>query len=158
MVMTYMAPFFLYSITSSQIHFSNDPRPIVSWVATALMIAAVLTFLLRKVFANAELIRRKRLGMEGEIATGQELNQLMLDGCRVFHDVPFEYGNIDHVVVSKSGVFAVETKMHAKSNDSGSEKVIVDFDNNRLQFSDWNWGIPVKQLETNSRWLSRALI
>ena len=95
--------------------------------------------------------------MEGEVATGEELNQLMLDGCRVFHDIPFEYGNIDHVVVSTSGVFSVETKTHAKSNQSGSEKVTIDFNNDTVRFSDWTWKIPAKQLETNSRWLSQYL-
>ena len=95
--------------------------------------------------------------MEGEIATGEELNQLMLHGCRVFHDLQFEYGNIDHVVVSQSGVFSVETKTLAKANHSGSEKVTVDFANNRIQFTDWNCPIPTKQLKTNSRWLSQYL-
>jgi len=35
----------------------------------------------------------------------------MLEGCHVFHDVPMEpYGNIDHVIVAHSGIYAVETK------------------------------------------------
>jgi hypothetical protein len=156
-IMTFMGPFLLYSITLSQIHFSSRPNPTVSWIGFLVIGVAALVYFLRQIFANFETIRRKRLGMEGEIATGEELNQLMLHGCRVFHDLPFEYGNIDHVVVSQSGVFSVETKTLAKSNESGSEKVTVDFTNNRIQFSDWNWGIPFKQLETNSRWLSQYL-
>ena len=51
------------------------------------------------------------LGLDGELATAEELNQLMLDGCRVFHDVPIRYGNVDHVVVHRSGVYAVNTKL-----------------------------------------------
>lgn len=156
-LMTIMGPFLLYSITLSQIHFSSRPNPTVSWAGFVVIGFLAMVYFLRQIFRNIEMIRRKRLGMEGEIATGEELNQLMLHGCRVFHDLPFEYGNIDHVVVSQSGVFSVETKTLAKSNDSGSEKVTVDFNNNRIQFSDWNWGIPAKQLETNSRWLSQHL-
>jgi homoserine kinase len=45
----------------------------------------------------------------------EEINLLMLDGCRVFHDVPIEpYGNIDHVIVAPSAVYAVETKTRRK--------------------------------------------
>ena len=31
------------------------------------------------------------LGLDGELATAEELNQLMRDGCRVFHDIPFRH-------------------------------------------------------------------
>lgn len=59
--------------------------------------------------------RNHRLGFHGERAVAEELNQLMLQGCRVFHDVPMEpYGNIDHVIVAPSGVYAVETKTRRK--------------------------------------------
>ena len=58
--------------------------------------------------------------------TSEELNQLMLDGCRVFHDIPFPYGNIDHVVVSRSGVYSVNAKMCGKPKEGGSVDVVVD--------------------------------
>ncbi|MBN1547047.1 MAG: NERD domain-containing protein [Syntrophaceae bacterium] len=51
-----------------------------------------------------------RLGYEGEMATGQELNMLMLEGYHVFHDFPADRFNIDHIVVSPNGVIAIETK------------------------------------------------
>ena len=54
--------------------------------------------------------RNLRLGYEGEIAVGQELNQLMLQGKHVYHDFPADKFNIDHIVVGRSGIFAVETK------------------------------------------------
>ncbi len=54
------------------------------------------------------------LGLDAELAVGQELNQLMLNGCRVYHDFPAENFNIDHVVAGPGGVYAVETKGRAK--------------------------------------------
>ncbi len=67
------------------------------------------------------LVRRRRwheklrLGYRGERAVGEELNRLMLDGCRVFHDVPLSKDwNLDHVVVAPSGVYAIETKTQAR--------------------------------------------
>ena len=47
-----------------------------------------------------------RLGFEGERATGQELMMLMRDGAWVYHDLPYKYGNIDHIVIAPGGVFA----------------------------------------------------
>ena len=53
-------------------------------------------------------------GLRGEEYTGQELNFLMRDGAYVFHDIPYKYGNIDHVVVCQSRILAVETKAYSK--------------------------------------------
>ncbi len=80
--------------------------------------------------------RDYRLGFAGERAVAEELNQLMLDGCRVFHDVPMEpYGNIDHVLVAPAGVYAVETKTRRKRKTSGGKREYeVVFDGKMLQF------------------------
>jgi Nuclease-related domain len=60
----------------------------------------------------------------------------MLDGCRVFHDVPMEpYGNIDHVLVAPDGVYAVETKTRRKRKTSGGKREYeVVFDGKKLLF------------------------
>jgi hypothetical protein len=51
------------------------------------------------------------LGFYGERAVGEEINQLMLNGCHVFHDFPADpKWNIDHIIVAPSGVHVVETK------------------------------------------------
>lgn len=59
-------------------------------------------------------IQRRRLGMQGEQVVGQILNELLREGCLVFHDFPQEGWNIDHVIVSPTGVYAVETKTRRK--------------------------------------------
>jgi hypothetical protein len=98
------------------------------------------------------------LGLEGELATGEELNQLMLDGCRVFHDIEIPWGNIDHVVVSQSGVFAVETKMLGKPKGGiGNADAVVDHLASLVQFPDRTYRIPFEQLDTQSKWLSQFL-
>ena len=76
-----------------------------------------------------------RLGLSGERAVGEELNQLMLAGCRVYHDVPNNpYGNIDHVLVTPSGVYAVETKTRRKKEGKDMHKAV--FDGHSLRFVD----------------------
>jgi len=77
-----------------------------------------------------------RIGSLGEQVVGRELDQLMAQGYRVFHDVEFKGWNIDHVVVGPRGVFAVETKTRRKpSKRSGLEAKVV-FDGETLTFSN----------------------
>jgi len=97
------------------------------------------------------------LGLEGELTTAEELNKLMLDGFRVFHDLPFKYGNIDHVVIGVAGVFAVETKARSKGHVANCQMVTVDHPQMGLIFADKKWRMPVDQLQTNQRWLSEHL-
>jgi hypothetical protein len=60
----------------------------------------------------------------------------MLEGYHVFHDVPMEpYGNIDHVVVARTGIYAVETKTRRKRKaPDGQRDHEVVFDGKTLQF------------------------
>ena len=116
--------------------------------------------LCRRVLRLLEQRRNHRLGLSGERAVGEELNQLMLLGCRVYHDVPNEpYGNIDHVLVAPSGVYAVETKTRRKKEGKDTHKAV--FDGCSLRFGD---GLPERtcldqakqQASRLSTWLSKA--
>jgi hypothetical protein len=89
-----------------------SPNPPSSWVAVALVlgIAAFVACWTRKLLrADAEMDKLRK-GLDAEMAVGQELDQLIGQGARVFHDLPAETFNIDHIVVSRQGVFCVETK------------------------------------------------
>jgi hypothetical protein len=48
-------------------------------------------------------ITNYQLGFDGERMVGQELNQALSVGCRVYHDVLFDGYNIDHVIVAPPG-------------------------------------------------------
>jgi hypothetical protein len=71
-----------------------------------------------------------RLGAKGEQIVGRELDRLIGQGYRVFHDMPFLDWNIDHVVVGPRGVFAVETKAWRKppKTADGTAEIILDGD------------------------------
>jgi nuclease-like protein len=87
----------------------------------------------------------RRLGLDAEIAVGQELDQLMRKGAAVFHDLPGENFNIDHIVISTQGVFAVETKGYAKPNRSqGATDATVEFDGRLLKFPTWATSKPLE--------------
>ena len=81
-------------------------------LAPIYIVGAVLIIggMIRKLIKASERLDHLKAGFDAELAVGQELDQLMLSGARVFHDFPAENFNIDHIVISTSGVFAVETK------------------------------------------------
>lgn len=59
-------------------------------------------------------VQQLRLGRDGERVVGQFLDGLRVSGARVFHDVPGDGFNLDHVVVSTHGCYVVETKTRRK--------------------------------------------
>lgn len=147
--------------------------PVVCAIVLALQplgwVVGIFFFLLCAIFSA--LVERKltplvkqraayRLGFQGERFVAEELNQLMADGFRVFHDVPFDTYNIDHVIVGKSGVFAIETKAKRKKVKHGAERHRVVFDGVRLEFpAGWNtsWLEQVRlNATTLSKWLRSA--
>ncbi len=134
---------------------SDPTHRLVAWTILILALEGYCWFRLWKEFPE---FRYAKLGLAGEQAVGEELNQLMLHGCRVFHDVPIEYGNVDHVVISNSGVFAVETKMLGELVVAeGKKEVWVDYNTGMLCFPDRQVPIHAKQLETCQRSLSKLL-
>lgn len=142
----------------SDSYFRGTPESTLR-IVSSLVAAIGLSLLIgRTLFKKLDELRRFKLGLEGELATGQELDQLMLEGCRVFHDIPFPYCNIDHVVVSCSGVLTVNTKMRGKPKEGkGKAEIVVDHENDEIRFPDFKCRIPNKQLETGSHWLSQHL-
>jgi hypothetical protein len=103
-----------------------------------------------------------RLGFDGERYVGEELSSLIADGFEIFHDVPFDGFNIDHVVVGPPGIFSIETKTRRKPvNDARGKEYRVEFDGSCLR---WPWGTDTYGLDqaannaqTLSKWLSSAV-
>jgi hypothetical protein len=133
---------------------------ITSFTVIFLSISAMVPFfvILRKMWKIAKERNALRLGLDCELAVGQELNQLMLEGCRVYHDFPADKFNIDHIVVGPKGVFAVETKGRAKADKKGgAEEAKVSYDGDKLNFPGWSEGAPLHQAKRQAIWLSQWL-
>jgi len=116
----------------------------------------------QKLFRIQRNLWNHRLGFAGERVVGEALNQLLIDGFQIFHDVPFDGFNIDHVIVGPAGVFAVETKTRRKRSDmKGPEKARVVFNGESLEYP---WGgqethgleQAARNAATLSKWLSKA--
>lgn len=151
-------PVLAFAAHVSQSYFAGTPE---SGSRTAISILVAATALMIAGWQLLKLLQKRKwfiIGWEGELATAEELNQLMLDGCRVFHDIPFQYGNIDHVVVSRSGVYAVNTKTPGKPKEgNGRAEVVIDHKENVFRFPDHEAQIPGEQIEGEAKWLSTYL-
>src|SRR3569833_1919598 len=82
--------------------------------ALALMLVVVIAWMVYKLVQTLTRLRRRRRGLDAERATGQELDQLMREGYRVFHDVPANGFNIDQDDDGRNNNKADETKARTK--------------------------------------------
>jgi hypothetical protein len=74
------------------------------------------------------------------------LSSLLLDGCLVLNDVPFPYGNLDHVVIRPDGaVFLIETKSHRGKITWDGKQLLI----NKRPFSS----NPICQINRSIRWV-----
>lgn len=114
---------------------------------------AVRTF---RLFHSA---RNIRLGMRGEQAVAESLNEAAISGFRVFHDLPAgDNWNIDHIAVGNRGVFLIETKARRRRGScNGQGEHIVRYDGSKLMFPFGHDSKPLRQAKRNAEWLSSYL-
>ena len=138
-------------------------RAPVLWLAPAVVLLA--GFSVAGIWATLRTFRHYwtaqdyRLGLSGEQAVAEALNEVADCGFRAFHDLQTEkLGNIDHVAVGTRGVFLIETKARRrrKSRNGQPEHVVV-YDGKMLQFPSGYDAEAVPQAERNARWLSNYL-
>ncbi len=129
---------------------------VISFYALANL--AVVGYALHRLLKRGARTDKLKAGYDAELAVGQELDQLMRKGAAVFHDVPAEGFNIDHVVVGRVGLFAIETKGFTKSVKlKGRKRYTVVFDGQLLRFPEWSTDEPLQQAQRQAKWLERWL-
>jgi hypothetical protein len=126
------------------------PQP---WLFTSLAVAASL-YAARKGVRLRARFQRMRLGRDGERIVAEELDKLRAHGAHVFHDVPADRFNIDHVVLCDRGIYAIETKTWSKQSRDA-----------RIRLTDAGIIVgdhrpdrdPIAQVQTEVRWLAQRL-
>jgi len=158
LVLIITTPILLYSIYISSLLFGNSKNSIWSLIGCIIVGIGFIAYYLFKLIKLMNLRQSYRLGYEGEIAVGQELNQLMRDGYYVYHDFPAGKFNIDHIVVGTPGVFAVETKARSKptSKDRRADAK-VKYDGKFLRFPNGTDNESLEQARRQAEWLSKWL-
>ena len=126
-------------------------------IFTAVAIMVVI-FSFYKIIKIKKKLNNLILGKEGEIAVGQYLELFREKGFKVFHDVVGKNGeeyNIDHVLIGRKGIFAVETKTYSKPS-KGKANIVFDghkiFINGQESKSDI-----ISQAKAESSWLTNKL-
>lgn len=120
------------------------------WIILSLFILLILL----RIKYQYKKIQDMRLGLDGELATAEELNQLMHYGCYVFHDFPGDHFNIDHVVIGPAGVFTIETKTRSKPVGKGKQGATVFFKDSQLIFPNFQESKSIQQAKEQSKCLS----
>lgn len=135
------------------------------WFVFTLACVAYLISIGYRSYRAYRLIRERRdyrLGLAGERAVADALEELKACGYHVFHDVPAQGAqnpfNLDHVVVGPTGVFAIETKARRKhaAKDGGDDHK-VGFDGDALKWPNGRDPDPVKQARWNAKWLESLI-
>lgn len=129
-----------------------------NWLDTALLLVVLGSGIYygRQMIKEMPHGRRLRKAIRAEQATAQELAASLAGDNRIIHDVQAKGFNIDHVVITPVGVFAVETKSRLKPPEgNGSPK--VKYDGKSLAFPGWTETKPIEQADRQARWLANYL-
>jgi len=129
---------------------------------SALMMRIVLpagsgldAYLLWKTLKLAKERHRERLRYTDEIVVGRELDRLISEGNHVYHDVPAENFNIDHVVVGRTGIFAVESGARLKpAKTKRLDDATVEYNGQILMFPSGDDYQTIAQAERQASWIS----
>jgi hypothetical protein len=127
--------------------------------APAALLAVTGIFAAARAFQLLGKARNIRLGLRGEQAVAEVLNEVADCGFRAFHDFPGgEDWNIDHVVAGTRGVFLIETKARRRRGSrNGQPAHEVIYNGEFLQFPMSNETKPIEQARMNAKWLSNFL-
>ena len=151
-------PLLCFSIPITQAWWSKQPVTSSNWFVYGVIGLVASGVISVKLVVAVRRVQQLRLGYEGELAVGQELNQLMSQGFRVYHDFPAGSFNIDHVVIGPTGVFAVETKARRKpiTKDRRAD-ACVEYTGTIFKFPSWKDQKTLVQADRQAQWLSRWL-
>ena len=130
-------------------YFAMPYQPLAFTVASAVLIPLAVF----RIYQLRDRFRALRLGRDGERSVAEKLHQLRRDGAVVFHDLQGDGFNVDHLILSRRGIFAVETKTYSKR--SGDK---VWFDGKTLKVDGLRLDRdPVEQVRATARWVASTI-
>jgi len=93
-----------------------------------------------------------KMARDGEKAVGQYLDTLRKDGALVYHDIPGNGFNVDHVLISPHGVFVIETKTYSKPK-TGQARITILKDTIRVNGYEVDRN-PLTQVRSLAQWVN----
>jgi hypothetical protein len=159
LVMRLLATVVIALMTGMAAQAQGGPGGLLLAQGVMLTGCAVVLALALWTWETVKVWRASNQGLENERRVGSELNLLMLDGCRVFHDLKQgDTGNVDHIIVSTHAVFMVETKtIKPRWRDRNSADRKVVFTGDQLKFPGYATTQPLRQTLERAQWLAHFL-
>lgn len=130
--------------------FFRSPRsPLLMSVVAILVVAYSIWRILRA----KKRLRLLELGRDGERAVADALDKLKGKGALVLHDIVGDGFNVDHVVIARRGIYAIETKTYTKW--AGAE---ITYDGKMVKAGGWDPPRdPIRQVTLVADWLRDTL-
>jgi hypothetical protein len=133
-----------------------NPRPVSSPIPAtvlAIIVTAIGVFKLIRIRRNVE---RLKMARDGEKLVAEGLQEMIKQGATVLNDIQSDKFNIDHVVVSKNGIYLIETKTYSKP---AKKEAKISFTDEKV-FAD---GVlidrnPIQQAKALAKWLQELLL
>jgi hypothetical protein len=132
-------------------YLTHSPRRPVLFTCVALFACVAAA---GRVWRIRGRLRQLRLVRDGERCVGQFLERLRDGGGQVFHDIPAARFNLDHVIISPHGIYAVETKTFSKP----SPRAAITVEGDSLLVAERRPDRdPIEQVKSAARWLADLL-
>ncbi len=133
-------------------YLTKTPIPPYSLTLITLAVAVFSYYKIKQIVGRVD---RLKQGRDGEKVVGQYLELLREQGVKVFHDVPGDNFNLDHVLVAPSGVYVVETKTYSKP-DKGDARIIYTGDS-LIYHNGFKDDKPLVQVKAAANWLKQII-
>jgi hypothetical protein len=132
-------------------YLARTPRQPVALTCAAIVAVVVAGW---RFVETRKQVKQLKMRRDGERCVGQFLERQRSSGGQVLHDIPADGFNLDHVVISSHGIYAVETKTF--SEPWPKAKVTVEGSTLRVagRVPDRN---PMEQAAAAARWLENQL-
>ncbi len=147
------------SVIVSYLPKSEPQSGLVTFIGHTIAIIIFLGFIGYCIYRFVRALRKRDLlimARDGEKIVAEELLPLIQKGAVAFHDIIGEKFNIDHVIVSKHGIYLLETKTFSKpiKNKDAHIRVV----NNEIHIDghkpDRN---PIEQAKALAKWLQNVI-
>jgi len=133
-------------------YLTNRPQMPYIFTGVFIVVAIIGIFKLKKQFKMVKKIKQE---LDGERNTAEKIDSFKGKDCKIFHDFPIEYGNIDHIVINICGIFTIETKTVRKA--AGKNNRIV-YDGKNIKFKSGKYiNYPIEQARSEAKCLRELL-
>jgi hypothetical protein len=128
-------------------HWPRNP------IGLSVLAVATIAYSIIRVRKAKRRIRLLRLGRDGERVVADALDKLKQEGILVLHDIVGDGFNIDHILLARQGIYAIETKTYTKWQ--GAE---ITYDGKAVRIGSFEPPRdPIRQVNLIAKWLKSTL-